>query len=119
MKNITSSFKNITIKSVLIALLLIFNIHNSFSQVDLRTCGFACTSNNYTLTDVYLSLSDVNGDPITNTTCTIGQVQPVYIYLNYSSNSNSSIHFTRLNSDLTIDGVTTFLNVLMGDVVPG
>ena len=119
MKNITSSLKNINIKGVFIALLLIFNVHNSFSQVDLRTCGFACTSNNYTLTDVYLSLSDVNGTPITNTTCTIGQVQPVYIYLNYSSNSNSSIHFTRLNSDLTINGVTTFLNVFLGDIIPG
>ena len=119
MKNITSFFKNINVKSVFIMLLLIFNIHFSFSQVDLRTCGFDCTSNNYTLTDVYLSLSNVNGDPITNTTCTIGQVQPVYIYLNYSSNSNSSIHFARLNSDLTIDGVTTFLNVLLGDIVPG
>jgi gliding motility-associated-like protein len=118
MKNITSFFKNINVKSVFITLLL-FNIHFSFSQVDLRTCGFDCTSNNYTLTDVYLSLSNVNGDPITNTTCTIGQVQPVYIYLNYSSNSNSSIHFARLNSDLTIDGVTTFLNVLLGDIVPG
>ncbi|MDW8850998.1 gliding motility-associated C-terminal domain-containing protein [Flavobacterium sp. MMLR14_040] len=119
MKNITSFFKNINVKNVFITLLLIFNIHFSFSQVDLRTCGFDCTSNNYTLTDVYLSLSNVNGDPITNTTCTIGQVQQVYIYLNYSSNSNSSIHFARLNSDLTINGVTTFLNVLLGTIVPG
>ncbi|KIQ21047.1 hypothetical protein RT99_12035 [Flavobacterium sp. MEB061] len=119
MKNITSFFKNINVKSVFITLLLLFNIHFSFSQVDLRTCGFDCTSNNYTLTDVYLSLSNVNGDPITNTTCTIGQVQQVYIYLNYSSNSNSSIHFARLNSDLTINGVTTFLNVLLGTIVPG
>ncbi|MFH7022745.1 Ig-like domain-containing protein, partial [Flavobacterium sp. FlaQc-50] len=117
MKNITSFFKNL--KNVFITLLLIFNIYSSFSQVDLRTCGFSCTSNNYTLTDVYLSLSNVNGVPITNTTCTIGQVQQVYIYLNYSSNSNSSIHFARLNSDLTIAGTTTFLNVLLGDIVPG
>ncbi|MCC9070509.1 gliding motility-associated C-terminal domain-containing protein [Flavobacterium sp. F-65] len=117
MKNITSFFKNM--KNVFITLILIFNIHFSFSQVDLRTCGFACTSNNYTLTDVYLSLTGVNGVPITNTTCTIGQVQQVYIYLNYSSNSNSSIHFARLNSDLTIGGTTTFLNVLLGDIVPG
>ena len=118
MKNITS-FKNINIKNVLITLILIFNIHLSFSQVDLRTCGYSCTSNNYTLTDVFLSLSNVNGTPITNTTCTIGQVQQVYIYLNYSSNSSSSIHYARLNSDLQINGVTTFLNVLLGDIVPG
>ncbi|MCD0472207.1 PKD domain-containing protein, partial [Flavobacterium sp. JAS] len=119
MKNITSFFKNINIKSVFITLVLIFNINFSYSQVDLRTCGYACTSNNYTLTDVYLSLSAANGDPITNTTCTIGQVQQVYIYLNYSSNSNSSIHFARLNTDLIINGVPTFLNVLLGTIVPG
>ncbi|WP_276381823.1 gliding motility-associated C-terminal domain-containing protein [Flavobacterium sp. H4147] len=117
MKNITF-LMNITIKRVFISLLL-FNIQLSFSQVDLRTCGYSCTSNNYTLTDVYLSLSNVNGTPITNTTCTIGQVQQVYIYLNYSSNSNSTIHFTRLNSDLIINGVSTFLNVLLGDIAPG
>ena len=99
--------------------MLIFNIHFSFSQVDLRTCNYDCTSNNYTLKDVYLSLSNVNGDPITNTTCTIGEVRQVYIYLNYSSNSNSNIYFARLNSDLTIAGVTTFVNVLLGTIVPG
>ncbi|KAF2515745.1 HYR-like domain-containing protein [Flavobacterium foetidum] len=118
MKNITS-LKNISFRYVFTTFILIFNIHLSFSQIDLRTCGYSCTSNNYTLTDVYLSLSNVNGTPITNTTCTIGQVQQVYIYLNYTSNSNSSIHYTRMNSDLKINGTTTFLNVLLGDIAPG
>jgi len=118
MKNITL-LTNINIKHVFTTLFLIFNIHSSFSQVDLRNCGYNCTSNNYTLTDVYLSLSGVNGEPITNSTCTVGQVQPVYIYLNYSSNSNSSIYYARLNTDLKINGVNTFLNVLLGQIVPG
>ncbi|WP_281310308.1 gliding motility-associated C-terminal domain-containing protein [Flavobacterium flavigenum] len=111
------TFKNI--RNVFITLMLVFDIHLSFSQVDLRTCNYDCTSNNYTLKDVYLSLSNVNGDPITNTTCTIGEVRQVYIFLNYSSNSNSNIYFARLNSDLTIAGVTTFVNVLLGTIVPG
>ncbi|MBE8728145.1 SprB repeat-containing protein, partial [Flavobacterium hungaricum] len=118
MKNITY-LTNINVKHAFIMLFLIFNIHSSFSQVDLRTCGYNCKSNNYTLTDVYLSLSGVNGEPITNSTCTVGQVQPVYIYLNYSSNSNSSIYYARLNTDLIINGTGTFLNVLLGEIVPG
>ncbi|WP_433832125.1 HYR-like domain-containing protein [Flavobacterium anhuiense] len=118
MKNITY-FMNINVRHIFIMLFILFNIHSSFSQVDLRTCGYSCTSNNYTLTDVYLSLSNVNGEPITNSTCTIGQVQPVYIYLNYSSNANSSIYYARLNTDLKINGVTTFLNVLLGEIIPG
>ena len=119
MEIITYFFTSKNIRNVFITFMLILNIHFSFSQVDLRTCNFDCTSNNYTLKDVYLSLSNVNGDPITNTTCTIGEVRQVYIYLNYSSNSNSNIYFARLNSDLTIAGVTTFVNVLLGTIVPG
>ncbi|QEE49817.1 T9SS type B sorting domain-containing protein [Flavobacterium alkalisoli] len=117
MKNITIFLKNI--KYAFITLILLFNIHFSFSQVDLRTCGFDCTSNNYTLTDVYLSLSGVDGTPIGNTPCTIGDVQQVYIYLNYTSNANSSVYYAQLNADLNIGGVTTFLNVYLGQIVPG
>ena len=119
MKIITYLFTSKNIRNVFITFTLLFNILFSFSQVDLRTCNYDCTSNNYTLKDVYLSLSNVNGDPITNTTCTIGEVRQVYIFLNYSSNSNSNIYFARLNSDLTIAGVTTFINVLLGTIVPG
>ncbi|MUV03306.1 PKD domain-containing protein, partial [Flavobacterium rakeshii] len=117
MKNTTPLIKNI--KYVCITLMLLFNIHFTYSQVDLRTCGFDCTSNNYTLTDVYLSLSDVDGTPIGNTPCTIGDVQQVYIYLNYTSNANSSVYYARLNADLNIGGVSTFLNVYLGQIVPG
>ena len=91
----------------------------SYAQLDLRTCGYNCTSNNYTLTDVFLSVTDVYGVPITNSTCTIGSTQQVYILMNYTSNANSNIYFTRFFADLSIDGVVTPLNVYLGTVTPG
>lgn len=119
MKNTTHLLSQLHIKGILIAIVLMLYSNFSFSQVDLRTCGFHCTSNNYTLNDVFLSLTDVYGVPITNSTCTIGTVTPVYILMNYTSNASSSIYFTRLNSDLSINGVKTFINVLLGTVTPG
>ena len=77
------------------------------------------TSNNYTLNDVFLSLTDVFGVPISNTTCTIGNTQQVYILMNYTSNAKSNIYFTRFFADLSIDGVVTPLNVYLGTVTPG
>ncbi|MFC4818144.1 PKD domain-containing protein, partial [Flavobacterium sp. GCM10023249] len=108
---------------VILTLVVSLYANLSFSQqLDLRTCGYNCTSNNYTLTDVFLSLTDVYGVPITNTTCTIGNVQQVYILLNYTSNANSNIYYTRFFADLSIDGVVTPLNVLLnnnGTIAPG
>ena len=107
---------------VFITLLVSLYANVTHSQVDLRTCGYNCTSNNYTLTDVFLSLTDVYGVPITNTTCTIGNVQQVYILLNYTSNANSNIYYTRFFADLSIDGVVTPLNVMLnnnGTIAPG
>ncbi len=100
---------------------ILFGVNRSFSQTqaDLRNCGYNCTSNNYTLNDVFLSLTDVYGVPITNTTCTIGDVRQVYILLNYTSNSNSNIYFTRFFADLSIDGVVTPLNEFLGTIAPG
>ena len=95
---------------------------------DLRNCGtapnyyteyFNCTSNNYTLDDVFLSLTDVNGVPLNNTTCTPGVSQTMYIMLNYTSNSNSDIYHARMFAELIIDGVATQLNVSLGTVAPG
>ena len=98
------------------------------TKPDLRLCGTApnyyqdyynCTSNNYTLDDVFLSLTDVNGVPLNNTTCTPGVPETMYVMLNYTSNSNSNIYHTRMFADLIIDGVTTQLNVNLGTVAPG
>ncbi|WP_444542647.1 HYR-like domain-containing protein, partial [Flavobacterium orientale] len=115
-------------------LLLIFisysNLYAQFTPQtpDLRLCGnppsyylnyFNCTSNNYTLDQVYLSLTNVNGVPINNTTCIPGTTQSVYVMLNYTSNSNSTVHNGRLFADLYINNVLTSLNVWMGDIAPG
>ncbi|MFD2890719.1 hypothetical protein ACFS5J_01670, partial [Flavobacterium chuncheonense] len=97
-------------------------------QPDLRLCGnppnyyedyYNCTSNNYTIDDVFLSLTNVNGQPLNDFTCTPGATAPLYIMLNYTSNSNSSVYFARLFADLIIDGVTIQLNVELGTITPG
>lgn len=96
MKNITLFLKKINTKDIFIAIVLMFYSTFSYSQVDLRNCGFDCNSNNYTLKDVYLSFEGVDGEPISNTTCTIGETKTVYVYLNYTSNSGSNIYHVRL-----------------------
>ncbi|HBD25787.1 MAG TPA: hypothetical protein DC020_03060, partial [Flavobacterium sp.] len=119
----------ITISIFLICLGFNF-VHSQFTtnKPDLRLCGTApnyyqdyynCTSNNYTLDDVFLSLTDVNGVPLNNTTCTPGVPETMYVMLNYTSNSNSNINHARMFADLIIDGVVTPLNVHLGTVVPG
>lgn len=114
-------------------LLIVFGfnvLHSQFSndKPDLRLCGvapnyyqdyFNCTSNNYTLNDVFLSLTDVNGVPLNDTTCTPGTTQTMYIMLNYTSNSNSNIYHARMFSDLVINGISTSINVNLGTVAPG
>ena len=105
-------------------------VHSQFTTTkpDLRLCGtapnyykdyFNCTSNNYTLKDVFLSITDVNAVPLNNTTCTPGVPQTMFVMLNYNSNSNSNIHNVRMFADLIIDGVVTPINVNLGTVTPG
>jgi ribosomal protein S26 len=101
----------------------------SADRPDLRLCGsppnyyldyYNCTSNNYTLVDVFLSLTDVNGVPLNNTTCTIGTPQNLYVMLNYTSNSASAVHHSRMFADLNIEGQGTVpLNVDFRTVQPG
>ncbi len=114
-------------------LLIVLGFNLGYSQFtadkpDLRLCGsspdyyldyFNCTSNNYTLDNVFLSLTDVNGVPLDTTTCTPGTPQTMYVMLNYTSNSNSNIYHARMFSDLIIDGIPTSLNVHLGTVAPG
>ncbi|WP_165569393.1 PKD domain-containing protein, partial [Flavobacterium suncheonense] len=121
-------------KNTLLLLFLLLGINNAFSQFtpqkpDLRLCGsppnyyedyFNCTSNNYTLDHVFLSLTNVNGVPLSNTTCTPGTSQEMYVMLNYTSNSNSIITQVRIFADLSIDGNIIPLNVyLPNGVNPG
>src|SRR5690606_10578585 len=119
-------------KNTLLLLFLLFGINNAFSQFtpqkpDLRLCGsppsyyegfFNCTSNNYTLDNVFLSLTNVNGVPLSNTTCTPGTSQQMYVMLNYTSNSNSNITQTRIFADLSVDGNLIPLNIYLGSISP-
>jgi len=101
----------------------------SADRPDLRLCGsppnyyldyYNCASNNYTLVDVFLSLTDVNGVPLNNTTCTIGTPQDLYVMLDYTSNSASAVHHARMFADLNIEGQGTVqLNVDFRTVQPG
>ncbi|WP_131494732.1 hypothetical protein, partial [Flavobacterium enshiense] len=105
-------------KITLLVLFFLMGINNVFSQFtpqkpDLRLCGsapnyyedyFNCTSNNYTLDQVFVSLTNLNGVPLSNTTCTPGTSQQMYVMLNYTSNSSSNISQTRIFADLSIDG---------------
>jgi large repetitive protein len=117
-----------------LAMLVLIGFNSMFGQFsadrpDLRLCGsppnyyldyYNCTSNNYTLVDVFLSLTDVNGVPLNNTTCTIGTPQDLYVMLDYTSNSASAVHHARMFADLNIEGQGTIaLNVDFRTVQPG
>lgn len=65
-------------------ILVVGIIEISYSQnqshlLDLRSCGKSCSSNNYSILSVYLS--DINGNPMTNSllTCTPGFEQTTYL----------------------------------------
>src|SRR5690606_28203336 len=108
-------------KTTLALFITLFSFGGVFGQFtadkpDLRECDFKCTSNNFTLKNVFLSLTDVYGEPISDVACEVGNVQEVYVLLNYTSNANSTINNTRLFADLSIDGIITPLNVFVGDV---
>ncbi|MDI9257052.1 hypothetical protein QHT84_06460, partial [Flavobacterium sp. YZ-48] len=71
------------------------------------------------MNDVFLSLTNVNGQPLSNTTCTIGTTQQVYVMLNYTSNANNTPNNCRLFADLSIDGNVTGINAYLGSIAPG
>jgi hypothetical protein len=86
---------------------------------DLRACEtFNCPANNFSIQSVYLS--DINGEPITNTvrSCSPGQVIDVYISIRYSSNSGSSVNNGRILADLYIGDTRIFINYFVGVLVP-
>jgi gliding motility-associated-like protein len=117
---------------LLLGMLMLFSgkMYSQFDaqHPDLRLCGsapnyyldaFNCTSNNFTLDQVFLSLTNVNGQPMTNTTCTIGQTQSVYIMLNYTSNASNTPNNGRLFADLMIDDTLIPINAYLGEIAPG
>ncbi|WP_209330670.1 T9SS type A sorting domain-containing protein [Lunatimonas salinarum] len=86
---------------------------------DLRECqDFNCPANNFTIQSVYLS--DINGNPISNTvrSCSQGQIIDVYISLRYSSNSGSNVSNGRLLADLEIGSQLIFINYFLGEISP-
>jgi gliding motility-associated-like protein len=106
------------------------NMYSQFDaqHPDLRLCGsppnyyldvFNCTSNNFTLNQVFLSLTNVNGQPINNTTCNMGTSQMVYVMLNYTSNASNTPNNGRLFADLSIDGTIVNINCYLGSIAPG
>ena len=135
-------------KTKITLLLLAFSVFvgNLYSQVtppfdanhpDLRNCGvapnyyldvFNCNSNNFTLKDVFLSLTDVNGVPMNTSLCTPGSTQQLYVMLNYTSNASNTPNNCRLFADLNITSYPTTgppttqkieINSYLGDIPGG
>ncbi|HSI69841.1 MAG TPA: SprB repeat-containing protein, partial [Gillisia sp.] len=111
-------------KTTLAFLVAMFSLGSIYAQIsadipDLRDCSdWNCTSNNFTLDDVYLSLVDGNGNDINITSCTIGDSQSAFVMLNYTSNAKNTINSTRIFADLVIDGNEVIINEFLGDVAP-
>ncbi|MDT0554344.1 hypothetical protein RM519_13890, partial [Urechidicola sp. P050] len=130
-------------KIILFKLVLAFTLlsTNVFSQIDLRSeCGgdFGCTSNNYTITDIYLiDAEEYLSDGITPNpnyglelsqayqTCTIGVTRRVSIGMDYTSNNNKNNYAARFFADFTVDGLPyqgapdAFVNPYIGTLTPG
>ncbi|MBC7607223.1 MAG: SprB repeat-containing protein, partial [Burkholderiales bacterium] len=115
---------------LLACLMFVGNLYSQFDaqHPDLRLCGsspnyyldvFNCTSNNFTLNNVYLTLTSPQGAPLTNSTCTIGNTQMVYVVLNYTSNGNNTPNNGRLFADLMIGTTLIPINAYLGDIPPG
>ncbi|WP_310381827.1 HYR domain-containing protein [Flavobacterium sp.] len=94
-------------KITLILLAFFMFVSNTYSQFDaqhpdLRLCGYNCTANNASVTNVYLSAT-VNGTPLENfvPTCNVGvDSYPVTIWMNYTQNTANSVSDVRLFADL-------------------
>ena len=106
-----TSTNKINLLRFLVPLLFIFfsNTTTLYSQasdgMDLRDCAYNCTSNNFTITDVFLSDTGVlPGNPIQNTTCTPGVEQEVWIIMEITSNQNGDVYHSRLFADLRVNG---------------
>ncbi|NNF73897.1 MAG: hypothetical protein HKN00_01850, partial [Flavobacteriaceae bacterium] len=103
------------LKTALLALLFLFaGIESVQAQLDLRTCGYGCTSNNYTIADVYLSSTDIPGTPLTNTSCTPGDPQLVYMIMTLESNQNTNVYHSRFFADLQVGSNTLLINEYLG-----
>ncbi|TBW29378.1 PKD domain-containing protein, partial [Gramella sp. KN1008] len=110
-----------TTYSFIVALFLFtIGLNAQTSTPDLRNCGgWNCTSENFTLNDVFLTLIDTDSNTVIDVDdCDSGEILNAKVMLNYSSNASNTINSTRVFADLVIDGETTYINSYLGDV-PG
>ncbi|NNF73856.1 MAG: gliding motility-associated C-terminal domain-containing protein [Flavobacteriaceae bacterium] len=104
-----------SLKTLLLALLFSFaGVESVQAQLDLRTCGYGCTSNNYNIADVYLSSTDIPGTPLTNTSCTPGDPQLVYMIMTLESNQNTNVYHARFFADLQVGSNSLVINEYLG-----
>ncbi|HSI77769.1 MAG TPA: PKD domain-containing protein [Lunatimonas sp.] len=85
----------------------------------MRSCeNKNCPSKNYSILEVYLS--DVNGNPITNSllTCTSGLEQIAYISFKYQTSANSQVDNARLFAGLKVGEESEYLNYFFGVIPP-
>ena len=94
--------KTITIKNVfknylILGVLLLANVFYSNAQIDLRDCGYGCTTNSFSINEVFLSATDVPGTPLTNTSCEVGTTQMVYMIASIESNRNADVYLSLIH----------------------
>src|SRR5690606_183453 len=87
---------------------------STVSAQDLRDCSFGCTTNSFSIESVFLSATDVPGTPLTNTSCTPGTPQQVYMIAEISSNRNSDVYYGRIFADLMVGENLLFINEYLG-----
>ena len=110
----TNTFKTELRTYIVLVLFLCFGFNNSNAQVDLTSCGYSCTTNSFSITDIYLSSTDVPGTELTNTSCTPGTIVPVYMIMNVSSNRNAAVHCSRIVADLMVGDSIIEVNQYLG-----
>ena len=87
-------------------LVLVFSSTNLYSQLlpddDLRDENLGCNSNNYTVTEVFLSGSSTDSTvPVPS--CNAGEQVTAYVWANYTSNSNSTVYAFTIFADLILN----------------
>ena len=110
----TNTFKTNWRKHLILLVFLCFGITNTYSQIDLRTCGYNCTANSFSIESVYLSSTNVPGTPLINTSCEPGTIQNVYMIAGVSSNRNAPVYGARIFADLMVGDTSLPINEYLG-----
>ena len=110
----TNTFKTNLQKHLVLLVFLCFGITNLSAQIDLRTCGYGCNTNSFSINSVFLSDSDVPGNELTNTSCESGTTVSVYMIAEIESNRNAAVFCSRVFADLMVGDTTIPINEYMG-----